>query len=224
MAVVYPSPDLESKWANVLRWIGLARAAQMKVFAEDGNFVPVSRLLAHMQIETGGVDKDQQGRPIANPRGATPGAPMTAHGLMQITPEAGVPIDWSKIYDPAYNIYLGAKTLSHKYNVCNKRSWVAASTGYFGGGCEPSGQVDNSHSGGYDELEYRRDLEKNLSELRLIGINEETTPDDVDLSPGKIGIPGVGAIADVAANTFTRLLVGFVGLVIVGLGLYRVVA
>jgi hypothetical protein len=172
--------ELEKKWKPILKWLPEFRAAQTKVLAETGIWVPLVRMAAHCGIETGytgnpklpsvGVNSDSGTGCHRDGRCAPD---LHAHGLFQIfwPPFGGV--DWNKIYDPAYNSYLGAKVLAYRYKECG--SWRGASMAFFAGSCVDIGTVDNSTN--TSQKEYDQAMSQNMAELEQIGVSSEGNTD-----------------------------------------------
>ena len=130
--------DLKNKWQPCIRHAKHITAAQALVMAETGVWVAADRAFGHMGIETG-----YTGNPKLKSRGVNrccpkPGQDCTpdcrAWGLFQIfwPPFRGV--DWDRLFDPAYNCYIGLKVLAARYQECG--NWPAASSAFFSGSCD----------------------------------------------------------------------------------------
>jgi hypothetical protein len=150
-----------SKWAPINRWDSYVIQAIEKVYQEEKVRVPGNRIKAHMFIETGGT-----GNPNTiqrNPYG-------DAFGLMQITRNAWVAnrLDFSRIMDPAYNVYAGTLELAVRYkNATCGKGWDGASYGYFGG--DPCGAGLSDPVSGYTPARYNAELQQHIKELDSAG-------------------------------------------------------
>jgi hypothetical protein len=153
---------------------------------------------------------------------AQPGRDCTADcrawGLMQIywPPFGGV--DWSRLMDPDYNIYIGVKVLATRYKECG--SWAGASAAFFSGSCNLIGTVDQST--GTDDSEYQAALRRNMGELQQLGIGSGVTgskdPKDPTTSTpdggantkgdGKTCVPGTPICIDTPTIDPTALVTG----------------
>jgi hypothetical protein len=165
--------DLKNKWQPVIRWIPEFREAQKKVLAETSVFVPLDRMCAHCGLETGytGNPRSISGSNVDCNCNGQCAPDCRYHGLFQIfwPPFSGT--DWSKIEDPAYNSYLGAKVLAYRYNQCG-RNWTNASVSFFAGNCQITGTTDANT--GTTDKEYIDTINNNIAELNSLGISSET--------------------------------------------------
>lgn len=233
--------DLKNKWQPCIRHAKHITAAQALVMAETGVWVAADRAFGHMGIETG-----YTGDPKLKSRGINsccpkPGQDCTpdcrAWGLFQIfwPPFRGV--DWQRLFDPAYNCYIGLKVLAVRYQECG--SWPAASSAFFSGSCEIIGVEDGST--GTDDAEYRRALERNIKELNTLGIGQAvtgggpttdpkdpttSTPDGGTNTPGEKCIPGTPICVDPGAILAGQLdqYAGRALVFIVGVGMILIAA
>lgn len=232
--ITYPTPELRAKWEHVVRWFPAVRKAQDKVFSEDGRYVPAVTIFAHMQIES-------RGEPDAvNFQGA--------YGLMQLTPNAGIDIDWDRVLEPEYNVYLGAKTLSAKYQHCGGSDWVQASRAYFSGSCTLNNTTDTSN--GYTDAMYERDHRMNVQELAQLGINDTSTPNTGELAShgaciavcakryewwevaqyelcrqkclAETAVSAASGVLSWIPQTVTNVVAGLAGIAVLGIGLWFV--
>ena len=190
--------DLKNKWQPCIRHAKHITAGQATVLAETGVGGPADRAFSHMGIETG-----YTGDPKLKSRGVNqccpkPGQDCTpdcrAWGLFQIywPPFRGV--DWQRLFDPAYNCYVGLKTLAIYYQQCG--SWPGASNKFFTGvACDPIGVEDGST--GTDDSEYRKAMERNMRELNTLGIGQAVTGGGTDANPK----PPKGSTPDGGTNT-----------------------
>lgn len=185
---------LKNKWQPILRYSKEFRAAQALVLAEEGVWVPFIRMAAHCGIETGySGDKNSVSGPnnccdnrcsqqcgTCCTSGKDCGPDCRAHGLFQIfwPPFGGV--DWSRIYDPGYNSYLGAKVLARRFKQCG--SWRGASAAFFAGSCVDIGTIDPNT--GTDQAKYDQAMTDNMAELEQLGVGDETENPKVPPSNG----------------------------------------
>ena len=235
--------DLKNRWQPCVRHAKHITAAQTLVLGETGVWVNADRALAHMGIETG-----YTGDPKLKSRGVNrccpkPGQDCTpdcrAWGLFQIfwPPFRGV--DWQRLFDPAYNCYIGLKVLAVRYQECG--NWQGASSAFFSGSCQIIGTEDGST--GTDDREYRAALERNIKELNSLGIGavaggatppkgsdpETSTRDGGTNTTSAKCLPGTdicidpGAIVadQIEANT-GRVLVAVLGAALLLLGAWKV--
>jgi len=164
--------DLKQEYANVLRWKDEFVAAQNKVLAEEGEFVPINRLYAHCKIESNGDPKARSRGPApARYRCPDPGISCSPDfyylGLFQIY-WPPFKVDWDKIYDPGYNAYCGAKTLALRKKQCG--SWDGASMAFFAGSCVDLGAIDDNT--GTDQATYHAAMQKHMKALQELGITD----------------------------------------------------
>lgn len=154
----YPTDALRRKWEPVLQWLPQAKTAQITVLTTQSVSVPLQYILSVIELESNGIPDAITG---------------DAHGLMQLTHDAGVSIDWSKIMNPQYNVIKGTETLATKYKECGQSSWDSAILAYFGGGCSDTGASDIL---GTSQSDYLDHIRKDVLELSAIGIGETTLP------------------------------------------------
>lgn len=107
-----------NEWKNVNRWNSNILAAAQKVWSETGSADPMPMglaiaLKAMVMMESGGnPDARASGASLVN------GSWLEAGGLTQITNDSWYSneIDFSRIFEPDYNLYYGAKELLARFN------------------------------------------------------------------------------------------------------------
>lgn len=228
--------EIKRNFDACLRWRPELEQAQTDVLAEMALLVPMDRALAHMKIESNGK-KDATS------------ADGAGKGLFQIT-DPGIPVDWNRVYDPAYNCYLGLKTLATKYNHCcnsGKCGWTYASSAFFAGHCVDVGAVDINN--GTSQAEYAEALLMYLDQMRQIGIGDTFAGSPIDpKSPtpptsgdggGSMGtdsnqiclgpicipvsMPSLPDVAGLVGQGFARVFLVAIGLGVLFIGLRRIV-
>lgn len=229
--------EIKQNFKNVLRWRPELEQAQADVLAEMGMLVPMDRACSHMKIESNG-DKN-----ATSDDGA-------GKGLFQIT-NPGIPVDWGRVYDPAYNCYLGLKTLATKYNHCcnsqNQCGWSYASSAFFAGHCVDVGALDINN--GTSQAEYAKVLLMYIDQMRQIGIGETfagspidpKSPEQPNLNNGggntetedsgicfgpiciPVSMPSIPDISGLIGQGFARVFLVVIGMGILIIGLRRIV-
>ena len=192
--------DIPDKWKPMLRWRSAVRKAQQDCLADTGVWVGQDRIFAHMAIEsgwTGDPNLDSKGVNRCCPRPGRECSPdCRAKGFMQVYWPPDCCPDWSRIKEPAYNAYWGARTLAAYFKTCG--TWDGASVRYFNGAsCRPVGVVDVSTGTG-DGL-YLARIKENIAELHRLGIGAGAEPGEDD--PGDD--PPGGSNGDGGTNTGT---------------------
>jgi murein DD-endopeptidase MepM/ murein hydrolase activator NlpD len=138
-------------WENVNRWNSDISWAVNKVFEETGIRVPANIVKAVMELESGGVNVQDNDAYI---------------GLMQVGPGSNLTTPWNLAYarTPRGNIHYGVQELANWYKHVSKQggNWVDASLAYFSGNNWRNPGVSDGH---YTVAQYRQHIERNLAAL-----------------------------------------------------------